>query len=154
MLLFCCVAMEMLPASIPGPACLHPAVVLSVSHPGPACFHPWSSLPPSLVLQPLSATRLLPRGFQGALPSLRTLDKTLLEMKRGRGRRGAPAGYSICLCRSLAAAAGARASVQVRFIKPAPASEWRRAETATETRTAGIAACGGSRTMEKAEGGQ
>lgn len=78
-------------------ACIHPWSCLSPScrgpvciPPGPACFHPWSSLPPSLVLQPLSATRLLPRGFQGALPSLRTLDKTLLEMKRGRGRRGHP----------------------------------------------------------------
>lgn len=110
-------------------ACIHPWSCLSPSCRSPVsclqltlgCFHPCSSLHPSLVLQPVSATRLLPRDFRGVLPSLPTLDKTLLrdERKAGGGGGQSP-GYLLCLCRSFAAAAGARPSEQEGFIKPTP----------------------------------
>lgn len=142
-------------------ACIHPWSCLSPSCRGPVCIPPWSCLFPPLVLPaslPGSAAaechQAPPSGLPGGSPISANTGQNIIRDEKREREEGAPAGYSICLCRSLAAAAGARASVQVRFIKPAPASEWRRVETATETRTAGIAACGGSRTMAKAEGGQ
>lgn len=77
--------MGTLPASIP--ACLHPAVVLAVS-----CLHL------SLVLQPVSATRHLPRGFKGLLPSLRALHRTLLRDEKREGEEvGTPGLFNLSL---------------------------------------------------------
>lgn len=120
-------------------ACIHPSLA-------PSCHGPVVS-----ASQPMSATRLLPRVFKGLLPSLRALHKTLLKMRReGGGRRWAPPGYSICLWQSFAAAAGARASVQARFIKPG--SEWGRAEAATERRAAEILPVAGGERWQKLGG--
>lgn len=78
---------------LPWKCCLHPSLALPVS------ILPWSCLHPSLVLQPVSATRLLPRGSQGVPPSLPTLHKALQRDGKGdRGEEVAPPGHSLCPC--------------------------------------------------------
>ena len=137
---------------------------LPCCHGNAACIHPWSCLHPSLVQQPVSATSLLPRvtaerGLVGLLapqlPSLQAPEETLLKDKKREGG-GHPGGCSVGLCWSLLAAAGARAalraSVEVCFIRPAPASEQGRAETAIVMRRAEIAAHSGRGAVEKAGG--
>lgn len=139
-------------------ACIHPWSCLSPSCRSPVsclqltlgCFHPCSSLHPSLVLQPVSATRLLPRDFRGVLPSLPTLDKTLLrDERKGREEVGSPQViYSVFagpLLQLLVPVPRSRrdSSSQPRLgageiHQATPVSEWGPAKAAMEMRTAEI----------------